>query len=556
MKKFFRKALATVLAGAMVIGAMTFTAAADEEEYQLFIAYGGDKDASGDWGYQYYGSDADGITATTAAIKVGETQTISLEFATPALYTWFDAPVLVAEGVSAMDVTVTLKIDGEEVDIDAAAGDAWWYEGTGDYTADQAIRLYGGYNEWGTQYVASPENVTKIEYTITLNSIEFGGAAEGELTESTEEYDVFVAIGADKDASNDWGYQYYGADAEGVTAVNGKITSGGTTTVSVEFATPALYTWFVAPVVVAEGVAEADFTVETYVDGVLVESDPTAGDNWWYEGTGDYTSEQAVRLNGGYNEWGTQYIASPENFSKIEFVITANSIMLGDKTEETAAVEIPDPTRDIITIEPGVATEISYANAPSYTPDARYTVTSDTVYVTITVDYVAEFWNAWCANGLVVTSPDGTAKYYAFGGSSATWDISISAPDAGDVVGGANNADGQWLAVEGDDETAAHAEFRVLVDGAGSTVDVYALGWDSKPGETQYTITIVDGDGSTTDTANSSEANDGSAAETTTASESTSSFFPLPGIPIIAVVVIAAVVVVVCVVNSKKKKED
>ncbi len=332
----------------------SLTASAAGGDYSLFIAYGGDAAESGDWGYGYAGPDSDNagdIEAVVETINVGETKTVSLTLPSECIYTWYMAPVMIAEGVTDMDVDIQVAIDGKDVtgDVDFAAGDAWWYEGTGNYDETQAIRLAGGYNEWGTQYMSSPV-FTTIEYTVTLNSITAGdaGAAAGELTESTEEYDVFLAIGADAAESGDWGYGYYGPDcannAGDVVATNATITSGGTATVALEFPSPVVYTWFVAPVICASDVAEADFSVQVLIDGndVTDTIDMTAGDNWWVEDTGDYSGANGnapIRVAGGFNEWGTRYMAeSPAGFSKIEFVITANSIMVGGVVEEEAPV--------------------------------------------------------------------------------------------------------------------------------------------------------------------------------------------------------------------------
>ena len=338
--KRMKKLLVTLLAGIMVLSSLTISAGAKEDEYDVFLAFGADKE-TGDWGYQYYGTGAEtnagDVQGVDEKISVGETVTISATLPTETVYTWFMAPCLVAENVTALDATITCKIDGTDVTdtIDFAAGDAWWYEGTAAYDETQCIRLAGGYNEWGTKYMATSPVFTTVEYTITLNSIEVGDgtAAATELADFEGEAPVFVAIGADKEAG-DWGYQYYGAGAEtnagDVTGVDGTISVGGTTTVSVEFPTASVYTWFVAPCVIAEGVVEADFTVQVFVDGTEVTPDFAAGDAWWYEGTAAYDETQCIRLAGGYNEWGTKYIAeSPANFSKIEFVITCNSMKVG-----------------------------------------------------------------------------------------------------------------------------------------------------------------------------------------------------------------------------------
>lgn len=353
MKKTFKKILASSLAG-ILAASVAFTnvpmaaMAAEEstEEYEVFVAFGGDKDADGDWGYGYAGGDvADdaGFTVTNGTITSGGSTTVSIEFDNPVVYTWYTAPVVLAEEVSSADFTVETYIDGKLVDTDMSAGDNWWYEQTGDYDDTIAIRLAGGYNEWGGKYIAeSPTGFTKLEYKITANSIMTGEVGFVNIHEATDEYDMFVAFGGDAEAENDWGLAYDGETETGCTATNAKIKVGETVTVGLEFENPVVYTWYTAPVILAENVAEADFTVKVLIDGEEVAVDMTAGDNWWYEQTGGFTADQAIRIAGGYNEWGTRYLAeSPSGFTKLEFEITANKIMVGElAAPEEVAIDL------------------------------------------------------------------------------------------------------------------------------------------------------------------------------------------------------------------------
>lgn len=159
---------------------------------------------------------------------------------------------------------------------------------------------------------------------------------------SSEEYRVFVAFGGDAAEENDWGLSYAGGDAsEGITVTDGTITSGGTTTVSLEFANPVVNAWYFAPTMIAEDVSAASFDVQVFIDGEEVAVDMAAGDNWWYEGTGDFSDKEAIRIAGGFNEWGAQYIAEPAGFTKIEYTITANKIMIGTPAEEEDVVGAP-----------------------------------------------------------------------------------------------------------------------------------------------------------------------------------------------------------------------
>ena len=189
-----KKVLSIVLALALLAGFACFAVSAEEnvpEEFGLFIAYGGDKAASNDWGYSYWGGAApEGMTVTNGTIKLGETTTISLTFDTPTGHTWVVTPCLTADdlsGVTALEFDIVCKINGEEVAIDYTAdseGRLWWNENTGDYAATQCIRLAGTYNEWGQKYITVPDGVTSIEYSITLKSVNGVQAPAEEVPEA------------------------------------------------------------------------------------------------------------------------------------------------------------------------------------------------------------------------------------------------------------------------------------------------------------------------------------------------------------------------------------
>ena len=321
--------------------------------FDLFVAFGGDKAEAGDWAYGYYGADVEGMTPVNATIAAGQTATVSITLDSAALTTYFFAPCLVADDVTwigDIDFTVTCKINGEEVDIDLNAdsqGRTWWTEGTGDYSASQCIRLAGSYNEWGTRFVSLPEDgIVSIEYTITINSIT-EASANPNATESTEEYFLFIGYGGDKAAENDWGWNYSGEDAEGITAVTATVKSGDTATISLTFDTPTVNSWWFCPVLTGTGAGDqicaVDMDIVCKIDGVEVPVDMTVNDGltFWSEGTGNYVKEDCVRLAGGYNEWApnAHYVAEPGAFTTIEYTITFNSIMVAEP-EEPVIVEI------------------------------------------------------------------------------------------------------------------------------------------------------------------------------------------------------------------------
>lgn len=188
MKKALKRVLSLSLAMLLMIGALVAVpteAKADEEGYDIFLAYGGDAAESNDWGFQYCGdgcADNKGeVTATNAKIKVGETVEIGLTFPSEVVYTWFMAPVIVASEVTELDYTLnSVKVDGKEIkdtiDLTLRAEGPWWYEDTGAYEDSTALRLAGGYNEWAEKYIAeSPKGCKEIVYSITLNSLTIGG---------------------------------------------------------------------------------------------------------------------------------------------------------------------------------------------------------------------------------------------------------------------------------------------------------------------------------------------------------------------------------------------
>ncbi len=357
MKKTFARFLTLALVLSLMVCCMSgLTVSADEpvDGYTLFIAYGGDKEAEGDWGWGYTGVDVEGITAVAETIKVGETKTVSLTFDTPTVNSWYFAPCLVGTGIGEstgnIDFTVTCKIDGVDVPVNMEAdaeGKTWWSEGTGDWAGADCIRLAGGYNEWATKYIDEPASFTTIEYTITLNAVEEQAPAELVISESEEVYNLFVAYGGDKEAEGDWGWGFTGDWVDGITPETASVKVGDTATVSLTFATPTVNSWYFAPCLVGTGagtsIQDIDFTVTCKIDGVEVPVNMEAdaeGKTWWAEGTGDYTADDCVRLAGGYNEWATKYIDEPASFTTIEYTITLNSIKVG-KAAEPEEVEIP-----------------------------------------------------------------------------------------------------------------------------------------------------------------------------------------------------------------------
>ncbi len=357
MKKHMKRALAWLGAAMMSVGLISAPAitsrAADayDGEFEVYVGFGGDKAEENDWGMQYNSPENKDnnpdIKATNATAKVGDTVTVSLEFPDAVPNVWWMAPVLVGEGVGDIDATVSLKIDDADVAIDESKGDKWWYEATGDYDDKTSLRLYGGFNEWAAQYIAEPSGFKKVEYTITINSAEkaeevaMGGAFEGEA-------DLYIGFGGDKAEENDWGMQYNSPENKDnnpdIKATNEKIKVGETKTVTLEFPDAVPNVWWMAPVLVAENIGELEAEVTLKIDDTEVAIDASKGDAWWYEATGDYDETHAIRLYGGFNEWGTQYIEEPSGFKKVEYTVTLKS---ANVKGEDASLIAPAPAAEV-----------------------------------------------------------------------------------------------------------------------------------------------------------------------------------------------------------------
>ena len=135
--------------------------------------------------------------------------------------------------------------------------------------------------------------------------------------------------------------------------------------------------------------------------------------------------------------------------------------------------------------------EIGYTDGA--TPSYSYTVTgnSEAIKVAVAVapallDGVDPDWNDWCGEGVSVTYPDGTIKYYQFGGAQVTWEWGTEDEDGNKTVYSADGVNGEtWVgtvSAEGGELTIPVVE--------GAVVDFYCLSWDSYAG-TQLLFTDI-----------------------------------------------------------------
>lgn len=189
MRKTFKKAvvtaLTTVMALSSIIAINPKEAKADVTEYDMYFGIG----AGNEWQYQYNSpndaANAGDITSTAVKVKEGDTVTVGVTLPEATDKIWWMAPVIVAEDAANLKVDFTLDkvtFDGtdvtDKVDLTVRAEGISWAEDTGEYKGN-AIRLAGGYNEWGDKFVTPPASVKEIMYTITVKTIA-AATTEGE----------------------------------------------------------------------------------------------------------------------------------------------------------------------------------------------------------------------------------------------------------------------------------------------------------------------------------------------------------------------------------------
>lgn len=373
MKKM-KKFVAFLLVAMMMLSMTSMFAAAEEEaglaEGTAYICF-----SDSAWGIQYWGEkvqygdnmDVTGWTAQNATVTGNGTYTVSVDVtnlvdaegnALPGSdLAFFDVEIKNGENLfpNCYMTIDSVKINGAEVEVGttytssdnkAETRTNLYNSWVPDATTVENARTADGSNEGITAapIASTIGEIKTIEVTFTLGDGVLCNVKEVESELSTEEYDVFIGIGGDYTDAEDWGVGYDGtADVAGITAVNGKLKSGETTTISLTFDQPVVNTWWVAPCMVIEDpttlAANSTFDIKVYIDDVEVTPDFTLGDMFWAEGTGNAT----VRLAGGYNEWGTQYITKPTNFSKITYEITPQIYIAEPVVEEQPEFD-PDGT--------------------------------------------------------------------------------------------------------------------------------------------------------------------------------------------------------------------
>ena len=132
--------------------------------------------------------------------------------------------------------------------------------------------------------------------------------------------------------------------------------------------------------------------------------------------------------------------------------------------------------------------DISFTDkkTPSYTYTVKGDIDTLKVDVALSADAAAAQagWNDWCSAGVAVKNPDGTVKYYQWGGASVNWSWDVDGDNVGETGDGVGTE--TWIGTVGAD--GGQISIPVV---KGAVVDFYCLSWDSYKG-VQYTLTIND----------------------------------------------------------------
>ncbi len=132
--------------------------------------------------------------------------------------------------------------------------------------------------------------------------------------------------------------------------------------------------------------------------------------------------------------------------------------------------------------------DISFTDGktPSYTYTVKGDIDTLKVDVALSADAAAagSGWNDYCSAGVAVKNPDGTVKYYQWGGASIAWAWDVNGDGVGDTKDGVGTE--TWVGTVGAD--GGQLSIPVV---KGAVVDFYCLSWDKYKG-VQYTFTIND----------------------------------------------------------------
>ena len=253
--------------------------------------------------------------------------------------------------------------------------------------------------------------------------------------------------------------------------------------------------------------AVATITTEAYANGALggntvanngwassdqIESSEAGTHQWVWDSIGGLQTQDADGKSNGYFKVEVWWMnALGEEGNQTPATLTIDKVDFYDKAGDLLATYPAAADTDTKPAEPKpIQTKADISFTDGKTPSYTYTVKGDIdalkVDVALSADAAAAQagWNDWCSAGVAVKNPDGTVKYYQWGGASVNWSWDVDGDNVGETKDGVGTE--TWVGTIGAD--GGQISIPVV---KGAVVDFYCLSWDTYNG-VQYTLTIND----------------------------------------------------------------
>ena len=253
--------------------------------------------------------------------------------------------------------------------------------------------------------------------------------------------------------------------------------------------------------------AVATITTEAYANGALggntvanngwassdqIESSEAGTHQWVWDSIGGLQTQDADGKSNGYFKVEVWWMnALGEKGNQTPATLTIDKVDFYDKAGDLLATYPAAADTDTKPAEPKpIQTKADISFTDKKTPSYTYTVKGDidtlNVDVALSADAAAAQagWNDWCSAGVAVKNPDGTVKYYQWGGASVNWSWDVDGDNVGETKDGVGTE--TWVGTVGAD--GGQISIPVV---KGAVVDFYCLSWDTYNG-VQYTLTIND----------------------------------------------------------------
>ena len=128
--------------------------------------------------------------------------------------------------------------------------------------------------------------------------------------------------------------------------------------------------------------------------------------------------------------------------------------------------------------------DISFTDkkTPSYTYTVKGDIDTLKVDVALSADAAAAQagWNDWCSAGVAVKNPDGTVKYYQWGGASVNWSWDVDGDNVGETGDGVGTE--TWIGTVGAD---GGVQYTLTINDEEAAVEPGETEEPTKPGETE-----------------------------------------------------------------------